>query len=92
MKRSHGPQSKHSRNLRSQGRVAITRFLQTFKEGDRVRINVNPAIRKGRPTNLRFNYLNGVVASKRGNGYVVKIKDCGKGKEIVVTNAHLVKV
>ena len=43
MKRSHGPQSKHSRNLRSKGRVPITHLLRVFEPGQVIRIDVNPS-------------------------------------------------
>ncbi len=91
MKRSHGPNSKRSRNLRSKGRVAITKFLQEFEEGDKVRIDINTNVLRGRPTTLRFNRLNGVVIARRGKGYEIEIKDGDKKKRVVVINAHLVK-
>ncbi|MBI2446135.1 hypothetical protein HYV43_07140 [Candidatus Micrarchaeota archaeon] len=91
MKRSHGPQSKHSRNLRAKGRVAITHLLREFAPGDNVRIDVNPHFLRGRPSTLRFNHKHGIVLSKQGRGYEIKINDGDKTKVLFVTNAHLVK-
>ncbi len=91
MKRSHGPQSKHSRNLRSKGRVPITHLLREFEAGQVVRIDVNPHFLRGRPSTLRFNHKHGVVIRKQGRGYEIKIKDGNKPKTLFVTNAHLVK-
>lgn len=91
MKRSHGPHSKHSRNLRAKGRVAITHLLREFAPGEHVRIDVNPHFLRGRPSTLRFNHKHGVVLSKQGRGYEVQIKDGKKAKIVFVTNAHLVK-
>lgn len=92
MKRSKGAQSKRSRNLRSKGRVAITQFLQEFAEGDRVRIDVNTNVLRGRPTTLRFNRKTGVVLGKQGKAYRIRIQDGGKHKDVLIVNAHLVKV
>ncbi len=91
MKRSKGAQSKRSRNLRSKGRVAITQFLQSFDDGQRVRIHIDTNDVRGRPTTLRFNRKIGVVQGKQGKAYRVQIKDGKKLKSIIVTNAHLVK-
>lgn len=91
MKRSHGPQSKHSRNLRAKGRVAITHLLREFEPGQQVRIDVNPHFLRGRPSTLRFNHKTGVVLRKQGRGYEVKVNDGNKPKILFVTNAHLVK-
>ncbi|MBI4360448.1 50S ribosomal protein L21e [Candidatus Micrarchaeota archaeon] len=92
MKRSKGAHSKRSRNLRAKGRVAITQFLQEFKAGDRVRIDVNTNVLRGRPTTLRFNRKTGLVLGKQGKAYCVRIQDGGKPKEMFILNAHLVKV
>ena len=92
MKRSHGPYSKHSRNLRSPGRVPITRLLREFSDGDRVRIAIHPSFLRGQPTTLRFNHKTGLVVRRQGRGYCVRIKDGGKVKMLVVSNAHLQKV
>ncbi len=92
MKRSHGPQSKHSRNLRAKGRVAITHLLREFAPGEHIRIDVNPHFLRGRPSTLRFNHKHGVVLSRQGTrGYEVQIKDGKKAKILFVTNAHMVK-
>ncbi len=91
MKRSHGPNSKRSRNLRSKGRVPITKQLQAFNVGDRVRLDANPAEQRGKPSTLRFNKRAGEIAGKQGDAYRVKFKDKDKTKYLVVSNKHLVK-
>lgn len=91
MKRSHGPHSKHSRNLRTKGRLAITHLLREFEPGQHVRIDVNPNFLRGRPSTLRFNHKHGVVLEKQGRGYKVEIKDGHKAKIVFITNAHMVK-
>ncbi|MBI5225934.1 50S ribosomal protein L21e [Candidatus Micrarchaeota archaeon] len=91
MKRSHGPHSKHSRNLRSKGRVPITHLLRVFEPGQVIRIDVNPSELRGRPSTLRFNHKHGVVLRKQGKGYEVKINDGDKPKIVFITNAHMVK-
>ncbi|MDP2718196.1 MAG: 50S ribosomal protein L21e [Candidatus Micrarchaeota archaeon] len=92
MNRYKGAKSKRSRNLRSKGRVAITQFLQSFDDGQRVRIHIDTNNVRGRPTTLRFNRKHGVIQGKQGKAYRVQIKDGNKHKTIIVSNAHLVKV
>ena len=88
MKRSKGKHSKRSRRTRSKGRVAITKQLSNFKEGDMVRISVNPRFREGMPY-LRFNNRIAQVMGKQGGSFLLKINDIGKEKTLIVSNVHL---
>ncbi len=92
MKRSHGSNSKRSRNFVSKGRLAITRQLVRFEVGDKVRFDANPAALKGKPNTLRFNNRLGIVDAIQGRAYKVKFMDGNKQKMLVVSNMHLVKV
>ena len=91
MKRSHGKHSKRSRRVRSKGRVAITSRMAEFKEGERVRISINPRFAEGMPF-LRFNNRNAQVVSKQGSCFVLKVSDLGKEKTLVVANVHLARM
>ena len=91
MKRSHGSNSKHSRDFKSKGRLSITRQLVRFDVGDRVRFDANPASLKGRLNTLRFNRRVGVVMAMQGKAYKVRFNDQNKEKILVVSNMHLVK-
>ncbi|MFQ5405681.1 MAG: hypothetical protein ACE5DI_00795 [Candidatus Micrarchaeia archaeon] len=90
MQRSHGSQSKQSRNLKSKGRRAITVQLRKFDDGARVRIDVDPRFAGGRPP-LKYNHLNAKVLKQRGKwSYEVVISDSGRRKMVCVSNVHLV--
>lgn len=66
----------------------IGTYLQSFEEGDRVRIDVDPAIQEGMP-HPRFHSRTGTVVEERGSSYVIAIKDGGKTKQFTVHPAHL---
>jgi large subunit ribosomal protein L21e len=90
VKRSHGTYSKHSRAFVRKGNLTIPRLLAAYEEGDRVRIDPNPAHRKGRP-HLRFKGMTGTVTGKTGKAYNVDVRVGGKVKTLMVTNLHLAK-
>ena len=75
----------------TKGKVTITRLLQKFNVGDRVRIIQEPAVQKGTP-HPRFRNLVGKVLTKEGkNAYTLQIKDGNKLKKVVSRAVHLVK-
>jgi len=86
---------RHSRGLRSRtrqklsgGRFSIREALQEFNEGDKVRININPAIQRGMPYS-RFQGTMGVVKEKRGRSFLVELKSGGKVKQVTSRPEHL---
>lgn len=93
MKRSHGPNSKHSRNLVRKEKPTISVLLRKFSVGDKVRVSVNPSFKRGTPSSLRFNNSVGEVIGTQGRSYRVRMGVKGaKQKELLVTNVHLQKV
>lgn len=89
MKRSHGSYSKNSRHLRGKGRRSATRLLQSFSDGERVRIEASSGRKEGRPF-LRFNRLAGTVVGRQGSAYLVRVRDGRREKTLIVSNYHLV--
>lgn len=79
-----------SRPVRNKGKLALSRYFQTFNEGDRV------ALVKERGTIAHFSHRmqgrTGVIISKRGTSYVIEVKDLGKTKKIITHPIHLKKV
>jgi len=65
------------------------KFLKEYKAGDKVIINHDSAVQKGLPY-PRFKGKLGVVESKRGNAYVVKVK-IGKAEKTVITGPEHLK-
>lgn len=94
MKRKGGKRRK-SRNIftkksKNQGKVSITKYLQRFEEGDKVTLEVEPAVHKGM-YHPRFKGRSGVIQGKKGECYTVKIKDGAKTKHVTVHPVHLKK-
>ncbi|MBI5389712.1 50S ribosomal protein L21e [Candidatus Woesearchaeota archaeon] len=83
--------SKLTKSHRQQGKISITRFLQTFKEGEQVTLSVEPAVQGGMYF-PRFYQKSGIVTGMRGVCYMVAIKDMNKAKTVIVHPVHLRKV
>lgn len=90
VKKSRGPRRGTRRKLRQRPskRPTITKFLRTFKKGDRVVLYPEPSSHKGVPF-LRYKGRVGIVAGKRGESYLVEIKDGKKKKTIISRPEHL---
>ena len=79
---------KFQKDVRSKGKVSISKILQTFEIGQKVQLVAEPAIQKGLYF-PRFHGKHGIVIGKRGNAYLVEIKDFNKKKTIIVAPVHL---
>ena len=94
MQRSRGFRSKTRQLLqkkpRSRGLSPITRGFQSFENGEKVNIVIDPSIHKGMP-HSRFQGLTGVVIGSRGSAYEVSVKVGGKTKTVVSRPEHLVR-
>ena len=77
-----------SKHFRRKGKISISKYFQTFKEGQRVRLTLEPAVNEGM-YDLRFFGKSGIVESKRGRCYLVAFKDGGKAKQLIVHPSHL---
>jgi len=87
-----GTRHKLKKKAGTRGKVTITRLLQKFNVGDRVRILHEPAIQKGMP-HPRFKNLVGTVLSVEGkNAYNLQIKDGNKLKKVISRAVHLAKL
>ncbi len=94
MQASRGTRTK-TRNLlkkkaRARGLSPITKGLQTFEEGEKVNIIIDPSVHKGMPFS-RFHGLTGVTIGERGSAYEVSVKDGDKVKTVIARPEHLVK-
>lgn len=78
------------RDMREKGKISLSKYFQKFKEGDKVTLKINPAVRKG-IFNTRFQGKAGVIKTKCGSCYEVKIKDFKKEKTILVHPVHMIK-
>ncbi len=83
--------SKFRRNKSDRGKVSIRKYIQSFKIGDKVCLNLNPSVHKGMYF-PRFHGDKGTIKSKRGACYVVQIKDGNKTKNLIIHPVHLSKI
>ncbi len=79
------------KNVRDKGKIKLTAYLATFKQGDKVALRAEPAVQDG-IYNLRFHGKVGTVTGKQGTCYTVAITDGGKAKTVIVHPIHLLKV
>ena len=82
---------KFRKHIRRRGKISISRYFQSFNLGDKVFLDVEPAVQKG-TYHPRFLGKMGAIKSKRGRCYELTINDLGKEKTLVVHPVHLKKV
>lgn len=80
---------KMKKSISEKGKLHISKFLQTFEEGDKVLLKAYPSYQKG-IFFLRFFGKVGEVTGKQGDCYKVNIKDGGKTKTCIVHPVHLI--
>ena len=74
--------SKLKKQFRRKGKISMSNYFQSFNEGDRVYLSVEPAIQKGFYF-PRFFGKSGVVKGKQGRCYEILIKDFKKQKTVI---------
>lgn len=78
------------KRLRTRGKINFSNYFQEFKEGDRVAVVRELAVQPKFPKQIQGR--SGVVQSKRGNSYIVNIKDLNKEKTYIIHPVHLRKL
>ncbi len=95
MKRIGGPRRKtrhkFKKSLREKGKLSLTKFFQKFVAGDRVQLKAEPAVQGGL-YHGKFHGKLGVVESKSGRCYNVRVKDINKEKTLIIHPVHLKKL
>lgn len=76
------------RKARQKGKTGLSKILREYGPGDRVVVKLNPSVHKGMP-HRRFHGRVGIVESKRGRAYVVKVSQGKALKVIAVPPEHL---
>ncbi len=91
MRKSKGPQRKTRHKLRrwrDTPPVTPRRYLLTYKENEKVVIDIHPSVQDGRP-HPRFNGRVGIVVGTQGRALKVKVTDGGKEKIIITHPIHV---
>jgi len=89
---SHGYRRK-TRSLlrkspREKGKSPLSRLLYEYKPGDKVVIDIDPAIHKGMP-HRRYQGKVGTIIARRGRAYEISVRQGDRLKEIIVRPEHL---
>ena len=79
---------KLGKSSRERGKISLTRFLQTFKEGDMVQLGAEPAYHKGMYC-MRYYGKVGFIKKKVGRCYNVEINDRGLKKLLIIHPVHI---
>ena len=82
---------KFKKHARRKGKISVTNYFQIFSDGDKVFLDVEPAVQKGMYY-PRFMGRSGIITGKRGKCYQVQINDLGKEKTLIVHPVHLKRV
>jgi len=78
------------KNIRKKGKIQLSKYFQELEKGEIVSVIIEPSIRISFPSRLQGRA--GVVDEKRGNAYIVKIKDQNKEKKFLIEPIHLKKL
>ncbi len=78
------------KELRAHGKIKLSNYFQEFKKGDRIAVVKELTECPKFPKRLQGR--SGVVEDKRGNSYIVKIKDLNKDKTYIIHPVHLKKL
>jgi large subunit ribosomal protein L21e len=90
MRRSKGFRSKTRRLLKksSRSKTKITDALKPLNINDQVLIKIDAGIHKGMP-HPRYYGKTGFVSQKRGESYLITIKDKNKEKTLICRPEHI---
>ncbi len=75
---------------REHGKIKLSRWFQDFKKGDKVAIIRELSVQPKFPKQLQGR--SGVIENKRGDSFIVKIKDLNKEKTYIIHPIHLKKL
>ena len=78
------------KSKQEKGKLKLSNYFQDFKEGERVAVKRELAVQPKFPKQIQGR--SGVINSKRGNSYLVKINDLNKEKTYIIHPVHLKKL
>jgi len=78
------------KTLKSKGKIKLSRYFQDFEKGERVAVIKELALQPRFPQKLQGR--TGIIDGKRGNSYILKIKDLNKEKIYIIHPVHLMRI
>ncbi len=87
VRKSGGSRSRTRHKLKVKKKPTITAILRKFNIGDKVHVNIHSGA-KSFP-HPKFHAMTGRIVAKRGEAYIVEVKDRKKTKRIISRAQHL---
>ncbi len=88
-KKAKGKRSKtRSKLKRKTGKATVNQLLRPFNDNDKVQVDIRPEMHGGMPAAI-YQGASGVVESKQGDAYRVKVKKGKLEKVLLVPGIHL---
>ena len=80
----------NKKKIRTRGKIQLSKYFQELEQGDKVAVVREPAIQSSFPKRLQGR--TGVVETRQGKSFIVKIKDQNKEKTHIIEPIHLKKI
>lgn len=78
------------KQVRERGKLKLSIYFQKLEQGDRVAIVRELSQKASFPSRLQGKV--GVIESKRGSNYIIKLKDYKQEKRFIIHPIHLKKL
>jgi large subunit ribosomal protein L21e len=79
-----------TKKIREKGRLPLSRLLTKYEEGEKVVINIDPAIHKAMP-HKRYQGKVATIVGQRGRAYILEVPQRKTVKTIITTPEHMRK-
>jgi len=79
-----------TKKVREKGRLPLSRLLTKYEEGEKVVIDIDPAIHKAMP-HKRYQGKVATIVGQRGRAYITEIPQRKTVKTIITTPEHMRK-
>ena len=79
-----------TKKVREKGRLPLSRLLTKYEEGEKVVIDIDPAIQKAMP-HKRYQGKVATIVGQRGRAYIMEIPQRKTVKTIITTPEHMRK-
>jgi len=79
-----------TKKVREKGRLPLSRLLTKYEEGEKIVINIDPAIQKAMP-HKRYQGKVATIVGQRGRAYIMEIPQRKTVKTIITTPEHMRK-
>ncbi len=87
--KSHGKMHRARKIVKKGKKKSITRYVNSFKEGDKVGIDFDATSKFPHPS---FHGKTGVILKKQGRAYKIKVKSMHSEKIITIKPEHIRKI